>query len=216
MHALPTVTTILAFLAAGLGLVLIPGPNMLYIITRSLAQGRRAGLTSALGVETATLVHIMVAALGISALLLSSTLAFSLVKYGGAIYLVLLGLHTIFMHKQEQTEIRLSESSFLRVFLQGMLVNVLNPKTALFFFAFFPQFLDRTSGNISGQVFFLGALFFLLALCCDCLYALLAGTAGKWVKGNRHMQRLTPIVAGGIYVLLGFLTILLSLGNSRI
>src|SRR5581483_2126472 len=143
---MPTATTIALFLVAGLGLVLIPGPNIIYIVTRSVDQGRRAGLVSALGVEMATLVHVTAAAFGLSALLLSSALAFSVVKYVGAAYLIYLGIRTLLTRDQHQETVVVEPKSLSHIFFQGVLVNLLNPKTALFFFAFLPQFVDPARG----------------------------------------------------------------------
>ncbi len=146
---MPSATTIAFFLAAGLGLVIIPGPNIIYIVTRSVDQGRRAGIVSALGVETATLIHVMAAAFGLSALLLSSALAFTIVKYLGAAYLIILGLHTLLSRKPDHQEIIMEPKPLSRIYVQGVVVNLLNPKTALFFFAFLPQFVHPMRGVVT-------------------------------------------------------------------
>ena len=205
---MPTVTTIALFLVAGLGLVLIPGPNIIYIVTRSVDQGRRAGLVSALGVEMATLVHVTAAAFGLSALLLSSALAFSVVKYVGAAYLIYLGIRTLLTRDQHQETIVVEPKSLSHIFFQGVVVNLLNPKTALFFFAFLPQFVDPARGAVVGQVLFFGILLNLLGLCNDILYALLADRVGKWLKGTAQFRRVQRYVTGGIYLALGVTTAL--------
>ncbi|HZR40745.1 MAG TPA: LysE family translocator [Ktedonobacteraceae bacterium] len=205
---MPTATTIALFLVAGLGLVLIPGPNIIYIVTRSVDQGRRAGLVSALGVEVATLVHVTAAAFGLSALLLSSALAFSVVKYVGAAYLIYLGIRTLLTRDQHQETVVVEPKSLSHIFFQGVLVNLLNPKTALFFFAFLPQFVDPARGAVVGQVLFFGILLNLLGLCNDILYALLADRVGKWLKGTAQFRRVQRYVTGGIYLALGVTTAL--------
>src|SRR5690348_15962767 len=129
---MPTLSTIALFLVAALGLLLFPGPSVLYVVTRSAAQGRRAGLASVLGIETATFTHTIAAALGLSALLLTSALAFDVVKYVGAAYLIFLGLRTLLARHQQQQAVEAAPRSFRQLYSQGFLVNLLNPKTALF------------------------------------------------------------------------------------
>jgi len=205
---MPTLTTIALFLVAGLGLVIIPGPNIVYIVTRSVDQGRRAGLVSALGVEAATLIHVTAAALGLSALLLSSALAFTVVKYVGAAYLIILGIRTLLSRQSAHQETIADPKSLSRIFFQGMLVNLLNPKTALFFLAFLPQFVDPARGAILGQVLFFGILLNMLGLCNDIFYALLADKAGQWLKGTAQFRRIQRYVTGSIYLALGVATAL--------
>jgi threonine/homoserine/homoserine lactone efflux protein len=202
-YFMPTLTTIALFLGAALGLVVIPGPNIIYIVTRSVDQGKRAGLVSALGVETATLVHVTAAALGLSALLLSSALAFTVVKYIGAAYLIFLGLRTLFARQPGHQEIVVEPRPLSRIYFQGMVVNLLNPKTALFFFAFLPQFVDPTRGAIAEQIFFFGFLLNVLGFCNDILYALLADKVGQWLKGTARFRRMQQYITGCIYLALG-------------
>src|SRR5690348_8638222 len=139
---MPTLPTIALFLLAALGLLLIPGPAVLYVVTRSAAQGRRAGLASVLGIESASLMHVTAASLGLSALLLTSALAFNIVKYLGAAYLIYLGLRTLLAREASQHMSVPAQRSGWQLFSKGFLVNLLNPKTALFFYAFLPQFVD--------------------------------------------------------------------------
>src|SRR5918912_1529960 len=144
------------FVSVTLLLVFMPGPNTLYIIARSVRQGRRAGIVSSLGVQVGSLVHISAATCGLSALLLSSALAFGVVKYAGAAYLIFLGVKTL-LTKEEATAARAVRKARLsRVFLQGVVVNLLNPKTALFFFAFLPQFIDPARGRVELPIILLG------------------------------------------------------------
>src|SRR5437899_7283618 len=140
---IPSASNVGLFIGAALVLLLIPGPAVLYVVARSVAQGRMAGFISDLGIHTATLVHVLAAALGLSALLASSALAFSIVKYAGAAYLIWLGLKKIFGRVDEpQADGALPRHSYARLFRDGFIVNLLNPKTALVFFAFLPQFVD--------------------------------------------------------------------------
>jgi threonine/homoserine/homoserine lactone efflux protein len=175
----------------------------LYIITRSVDQGRRAGLVSVLGIEAGGLFHVAAAALGISAILMTSALAFDVVKYLGAAYLIYLGVQKLRSRVDvEQTEV-VQPDSLRRIFSQGVIVNVLNPKTALFFFAFLPQFVDPSRGSVAVQMVMLGILFLLTATITDGMYAVLAGTAGRWLRGNLRFLRAQKYVAGIVYIGLG-------------
>src|SRR5215213_8415294 len=193
------------FVAAALVLLIVPGPSVLYIVARSVEGGRKAGLVSVLGVQTGALVHIAFAALGISAILASSALAFSVVKWLGAAYLVWLGLRRIF-GREEAEDVAVEPERLSRVFSQGVVVNTFNPKTALFFLALLPQFVDLSRSAAWIQILLLGATFVALALCSDGLYALLSGTASGWlqrkVKGTafRRGQR---FFSGGVLIALG-------------
>lgn len=199
-------STFALFVAAALVLLIVPGPSVLYIVARSVEGGRKAGLVSVLGVQTGALVHIAFATLGISAILASSALAFSVVKWLGAAYLVWLGLKRIFGPEEGEDEVFVEPTRLSRVFSQGVVVNTLNPKTALFFLAFLPQFVDPSRGAAWTQILLLGATFVILALCSDGLYALLSGTAGGWLR--RRMKGATfrrgqRFVSGGILIALG-------------
>lgn len=205
---MPDPSTIALFVVAAAVLIVIPGPGVLYIVARSVSQGRRAGIVSALGVNVGSLVHVIAAALGLSALLVSSALAFSLVKYAGAAYLIYLGVRTLLARGAAHETATLPPVPLMRVFRQGVIVNVLNPKVALFFFAFLPQFIDPARGAVAGQILFLGVLFFLMGACSDSLYALLAGTAGRWLRGNVRFGQAQRYATGGIYIGLGVATAL--------
>jgi threonine/homoserine/homoserine lactone efflux protein len=198
---MPSPATLLAFaLAAGV-LVVIPGPNHIYIVTRSIAQGRRIGLASAFGVETGTLVHITAAAIGLSALIASSAAAFNAVRYAGAAYLVFLGLRALRAddgHDLESGPTR--DGSVRRAYFDGILVNVLNPKVALFFLAFLPQFVDRHRGATATQILVLGLVVFVIATTSDVIYALAAGALGGWLRERTGFARARRYVTGGIYL----------------
>ena len=192
------------FAAASLALILAPGPAVLYIVARSIDQGRLAGLVSVLGIAVGTLVHVLAAALGISALLAASALAFSIIKYAGAVYLIYLGFHKLFIEKTHSAEIEpLSVQPLRRIFTQGFVVNLLNPKLALFFLAFLPQFIDPALGPVGPQFLLLGITFTVIALISDSGYALLAGTARDWLLARPGFTRGQKYASGGIYVALG-------------
>lgn len=187
---MPTPSTLGLFALAALALLVIPGPAVLYVVTRSVEQGRRAGLVSVLGLHTGTLVHIAAAATGLSALLLASATLFEAVKLAGAAYLIFLGVSRL-VRRAAPTEARVERASLQRVYGQGFVVNVLNPKTALFFVAFFPQFVADGRGPVAAQVLVLGFVFIVLGLVSDSTYALVSGTiAGKLrERGSRRGPR---------------------------
>lgn len=203
---MPTLPTLALFLLAAFGLLIAPGPAVLYVVTRSVEQGRRAGLASMAGVEMASLVHTTAAALGLSALLLTSALAFSIVKYLGAAYLIYLGLRTLLTpEKKNQVQIQ-PPKRFSQLFSQGFLVNLMNPKTALFFYAFLPQFVDPARGAAVEQILLFGAIFTLMASCTDSLYALLGSTVGALLRKSAQLRRIQRYVTGSIYIVLGITT----------
>jgi threonine/homoserine/homoserine lactone efflux protein len=196
------------FIAATLILVFMPGPNTLYIIARSIQQGRKAGIVSSLGVQLGTLLHIAAAAFGLSALLLSSALAFNVVKYAGAAYLIYLGVKTLLTKEEKEATPEIRNVSLSRVFYQGAVVNLLNPKTALFFFAFLPQFIDAARGRVAMQIILLGAILICLGALSDSIYALAAGGIGNWLRGNLKFLRAQRYFAGSVYIGLGAVTAL--------
>ena len=214
MDFVPGLTTLSLFVAAALALLLIPGPAVLYIVSRSVEQGRLAGFVSDLGIHTATLVHVLAASLGLSALLMSSALAFTLVKYLGAAYLIWLGLRKIFGPAAMPGEAAASpRASHWRLYRDGFIVNLLNPKTALFFLAFLPQFVDVSRGHVAAQVAFLGLVFTGLGMLTDGCYAMAAGTAGNWIKRNRSYLRFERYISGSVFIGLGLTTALA--GNGK-
>ena len=198
---MPDTATLLVFAGASLALLVVPGPAVLYVVTCSLDQGRRAGIVSTLGVETGTLVHALAAAVGLSALIASSATAFTVVKYAGAAYLIYLGVRKLLQPEPPDDETFPSGRS--RLFLEGVVVQVLNPKVAIFFLAFLPQFVDPSRGAVALQTLALGTLFTLLALASDGAYALLAGAAGRWLRARQRSRRWLSRSSGGVYVALG-------------
>ncbi len=203
---MPGPSTLGLFVAAAIALLLVPGPAVLYIVTRSIGQGRLAGLVSVLGICTGTLVHVAAAALGLSALLMSSALAFSVVKYLGAFYLIVLGIRALVARDDSPAQLALGRVRLRRVYTQGVIVNVLNPHTALFFFAFLPQFVDPSKGHAPVQMIGLGLLFVLLSAITDSVWALVAGTAGNWIRRSPRFARGQRYVTGGALIGLGAAT----------
>jgi threonine/homoserine/homoserine lactone efflux protein len=203
------------FVGAALALLVVPGPAVLYVVTRSIHQGRRAGLVSVAGIHLGTLVHITAATAGLSALLVSSATAFTVVKLAGAAYLIVLGLWTL-LARRPDTEIALGgERRLRRVFAQGVVVNVLNPKTALFFLAFLPQFVDRSRGHVTLQIALLGIVFAVLGMMTDSLWALGAGSAGDVLRRSRHFARVQRYVSGSVFVGLGVLAAFAGSGSEK-
>lgn len=197
---------LLLFCLAAMTLAAIPGPATLYIVARGVHQGRMAGIVSTWGIASGNLVHISAAALGVSTLLLSSALAFSLVKYLGAAYLISLGIRQLIHSSAAPTAPQLRPQSLKQIFAQGFVVNALNPKAALFFVAFLPQFIDPSKGSVLVQVLFLGAVFTIVANAVDSLYALISGTIGGWLNGRGRFRKLQKYFAGGTYIGLGMAT----------
>lgn len=202
----PGAANLWLFVSAALMLLVVPGPAVLYIFARSVEQGRSAGLVSILGIHTATLVHVAAAALGLSALLASSALAFSVVKYAGAAYLIWLGLRKIFGSSEIPAgSITVRRHGYGRLFRDGFVVNLLNPKTALFFLAFLPQFVEVSLGHVAMQIAFLGLLFTVLGFVTDGCYALAAGSMGNWLKQSRRYLKVERYVSGGLFIGLGLM-----------
>lgn len=202
------------FVFASLALLLAPGPAVLYVVARSVDQGRLAGIVSVLGISLGGWVHVVAAAVGLSALLVSSALAFTIVKYLGAAYLIYLGVTTLMTPTKQVDNAPIVKMSHAKIFRQGMIVNILNPKTALFFFTFIPQFVDPSRGSVAIQIVFLGSLFLIMAVVTDGIYAIVAGTLGQWLKTNQRFLKIQKYVSGSIYIFLG-VTTALSGGDGR-
>jgi threonine/homoserine/homoserine lactone efflux protein len=203
---MPGSSTLLLFAAAALALIVVPGPAVLYIVAQSLDRGRLAGVVSALGVAVGGLVHVSAAAIGLSSLLVSSATAFNVVKYVGAAYLIGLGLWTLLRRPDARAGVMPKERKLSRRFWQGVVVNVLNPKTALFFFAFLPQFVDPDKGSAALQIGILGLVFVSLAVASDSMWALAAGTASERLRGNDRFLAVQRYVSGSVFCGLGALT----------
>lgn len=206
MHLLPDSTTLLVFLGASLVLLVTPGPAVFYIVARSIDQGRIAGLVSTLGVAAGSSVHSIAAALGVSALLATSALAFNLVKLIGAGYLIYLGIQKFLIADPVENNIIVGHKRLRQIFVQGVIVNVFNPKTALFFLAFLPQFVDVSKGDVALQMILLGVIFASLGILSDGAYAIAAGSFGQWLKNHAGVLRAQRYFAGCVFITLGLLT----------
>jgi threonine/homoserine/homoserine lactone efflux protein len=206
---MPPVHTLVVFAGAALALLLLPGPSVLYITARSASQGRGAGLVSVLGVHTGTLVHVLAAALGLSALLVASAVAFTAVRWAGGAYLIGLGILTVVRGRPLLAEGggAMTPRSLRRLYADGVLVNTLNPKTALFFLAVLPQFVDPARGPMWAQTLGLGLLFLAIGVCSDGCYALAGARIGDWLRARPRLHRRTPLVEGGVLVGLGLVTL---------
>jgi threonine/homoserine/homoserine lactone efflux protein len=192
---------------ASLALAVVPGPAVLYIVAQSVDQGRLAGLVSALGIGTGGLVHVVAATVGLSSLLASSATAFTVVKYAGAAYLILLGIRRLLTREEVGEEALRPPRANRRIFRDGVVVNVLNPKTALFFLAFLPQFVEPGASAATLQILLLGLIFVVIAFCSDSLWALTAGTLGSWLRRSGWYLGVKRWVTGTVFVGLGLSTV---------
>jgi threonine/homoserine/homoserine lactone efflux protein len=197
---MPSPSTLAVFSVAALALLLVPGPAVLYIVTRSLSQGRTAGVASALGVAGGNMVHVVAAALGLSALLAASATAFTAVKLVGAAYLVVLGVRKLARPRRAFDDAAAAPATLRRIFAHGVVVNIFNPKVALFFLAFLPQFIEPARGAVSLQVLVLGLVFVAIGVCSDSTYALVSGTLARRL---RRRVAVTDRAAGVVYIGLG-------------
>jgi threonine/homoserine/homoserine lactone efflux protein len=199
----PDFSSLLVFIAAGLLLNITPGPDVLYIVGRSLAQGRLAGVVSALGISTGCLFHVATAALGLSALVLAVPIAYDVVRYTGAAYLVWLGVRAIVSQSSPLDVQRVDPDRLGRIFRQGMLTNILNPKVALFFLAFLPQFTDPARGSVPLQVTLLGLIFIVNGTVVCVLYAIGASWLGEWLRTRYDIATWLNRAMGALFVSLG-------------
>jgi threonine/homoserine/homoserine lactone efflux protein len=200
---MPDLTLWGLFVMASVVLLLTPGPAVLYIVARSVEQGRKAGLVSVLGIHLGTIVHIVAAAVGLSALLVSSALAFAIVKYLGAAYLIWIGIRTFMARDPDPEAPAIAAAPLRRVFRDGFVVNLFNPKTAIFFLAFLPQFVRPERGALHWQILILGLTFMGLGMLSDGMYALAAGMAGQFLRRNRRFLRIQRWFAGISFIGLG-------------
>jgi threonine/homoserine/homoserine lactone efflux protein len=199
----PSLSAYALFVLAALTLLVIPGPAVLYIVGRSVDQGRAAGLASVLGVTTGTLIQIAAATAGLSSLLLASAVAFDAVKYAGALYLIVLGVLRLRAHGREALTQGRPPRTLRRLYTQGVVVNTLNPKTALFVFALLPQFVDPGAGRVWLQVLVLGLTLAALGLLSDGTYAFVAGTVADKLRGSTRVARVERWFGGSVLIGLG-------------
>ena len=200
---MPDATSLIVFMTATLTLNLTPGPDMLYVIARSMGQGQKAGVISALGIGGGCLAHTFAAAFGLSALLTSSAVAYDLVKYAGAIYLVYLGARSLLGKSPLQEHSELIPTSLSNIFYQGVVTNVLNPKVALFFLAYLPQFTKAGRGSIAWQIIILGLLFNVSGTLVNVVVALLGGRIGEAFKKRPAFARKQRWITGAVFIALG-------------
>lgn len=200
---MPDAQTIWLFCLAAAALIVIPGPAVLYIVAQSVGQGRRAGLVSASGVASGGLVHVLAAAGGLSGLLLSSATLFSVVKFAGAGYLIYLGVRRLLGLEASALVAPTEARSRRRLYRDGAVVNILNPKTALFFYAFLPQFVDPHRGAVALQAIVLGGMFIAIALVSDSAWALASGSAAAWLRTRPAAVRVERWFTGTVFLGLG-------------
>ena len=199
---MPDANSLLIFMIATVTLNLTPGPDMLYVIARSIGQGRAAGIASALGITAGCFVHIFAVTFGLASLMVAVPTAYEIVKFAGAAYLIYLGVRTLTTRQSKKAERPIKEASLRTIFLQGVVTNVLNPKVALFFLAFLPQFVSRGS-NVAAQIIFLGVLFNISGTIVNVIVALVASYTGVQFKNRIGNSSLFRWLTGGIFIGLG-------------
>jgi len=200
---MPSLSTYAVFLATALVLLAIPGPAVLYVVTRSIEMGRAGGLASVAGITTGTFVHVTLATAGLSSLILASKVAFDTVKYVGAAYLIALGVRRLLTRGVEQAEEERAPRTVRRAYTQGIVVNLTNPKTIVFIFAFIPQFVDPNARHVWLQVLVLGVSFACLGFLSDSLYAFAAGTVADRLRGSRGIAQFQRWFGGSVLIGLG-------------
>jgi len=199
---MPDLETFLLFAVASLVLVIVPGPAVVYILTRSISQGRTAGLVSAVGVNLGSAVHVLAAVAGLSLILAQSAFAFGVIKWAGVAYLAWIGIRTLRSPDMDFAQPQEEVVELKRVFAQGVLVNVLNPKVAVFFLAFLPQFVDPHAVNPTLQTFVLGMTLVTIGLISDSVYALVGGSLGTAFRRRSGAARTARLASGWTYLAL--------------
>lgn len=212
---MPSSSTYAVFLATAIALLLVPGPAVLYVVTRSIEMGRGGGIASVAGITTGTIAYVALAAAGLSSLLLASTASFDAVRYAGAAYLVFLGVRRLLGRGLDEPGEEVAPRTHRRAYAQGVVVNLTNPKTIVFVFAFLPQFVDPEAPHAWSQVLALGVSFALLGFLSDSMYALAAGTVADRLRGSTGIARLQRWFGGGVLVGLGILAAVWSPSNAR-
>lgn len=210
---MPEPSIILLFAAATMALLIVPGPAVVYIVTRSVAQGRTAGLLSVLGIHAGSVVHVLLAAVGVTALLAASATAFTAIQLAGATYLVYLGVQKLRQRSDDEVHGEPPVESNTRLFTQGVVVNVLNPKTAVFFLAFIPQFVDPDQGFVTLQMVLFGIGFIVLGILSDGAYAVLASVLSGRLRRTPQVRRRLDRASGVVYLLLAVVAVWLGLSN---
>jgi threonine/homoserine/homoserine lactone efflux protein len=198
----PDLNSLISFAVASVALLVIPGPAVIYIVNRSVADGRQIGLAAVVGLELGTFMHVLAATVGLSAILATSENAFNVVKYLGASYLILIGLRTL-TRKPEAISTSASSMTQSQAFRQGFIINMLNPKIALFFLSFLPQFIDPNISSNARQSLILGSVFVLCGFVIDGIYALTASSLREVLVKGKALPFIQQYVAGVVFVLLG-------------
>jgi threonine/homoserine/homoserine lactone efflux protein len=199
----PSGTTYGLFILTALALLAIPGPAVLYVVSRSIDQGRSAGLASVAGITTGTVVHVTLAAVGLSSLVLASTIAFDAVRYAGAAYLIFLGVRRLVTRRIDDGVEAAAPRTRRDLYTQGLVVNLTNPKTIVFIFAFIPQFVDVGAGHVWLQIILLGLTFATLGFMSDSCYAFVAGTIADRLRGTSLIARVERWFGGTVLIGLG-------------
>ena len=212
---MPSLSTYLVFLATGMALLLVPGPAVLSVVPRSIEMGRGGGLASVAGITTGTIAYVTLAAAGLSSLLLASTAAFDAVRYAGAAYLFVLGIRRLLGRGLDDLESESRPRTRRRAYAQGVVVNLTNPKTIVFVFAFLPQFVDPHAPHAWLQVLVLGLSFTVLGFLSDSAYALAAGTVADRLRGSKRLAQVQRWLGGGVLVGLGVLAAVWTPSHSR-
>jgi threonine/homoserine/homoserine lactone efflux protein len=205
VKAVPSSSTYALFLATAIVLLLVPGPAVLYVVTRSIEMGRSGGIASVAGITTGTVTYVVLATVGLSSLILASTAAFDAVKYVGAAYLFVLGVRRLLGRGPAEPDEEAAPRTRRRAYAQGVVVNLTNPKTIVFIFAFLPQFVDPNAPHAWLQVLALGLSFALLGFLSDSMWAVAAGTVADRLRGSVAIGRVQRWLGGGVLVGLGIL-----------
>jgi threonine/homoserine/homoserine lactone efflux protein len=201
-NCVPNLSDVVAFAIASIALLVIPGPAVIYVLNRSVADGRNTALAGVAGLEIGNFMHVIAATLGLSAIIAASATAFSTVKWAGALYLVFIGIRTL-LTKPSPPDSRSTSATNRKAFTQGIVVNTLNPKVALFFLSYLPQFIDPDRGSPALQSFVLGSIFVVLGCCSDATYALTASALRDRLLTGRALPFVQRYVAGSVFVALG-------------
>lgn len=199
-----SMTTLAMFAVTSTVLIFTPGPDIIYVMTRGMAQGRRAALAAAAGFALGNFAHTFFAIVGLSALITSSATAFACVKYAGAAYLIYLGIRMLRSRAASLPRGAAGELQCRVIFRQSILANIMNPKVAIFFLAFFPQFIDAGRGGVALQMLVLGTTFVLLTMAGFGVVALLSGEIGSWLNRSSRGGNLIGQLAGCVLIALGF------------
>ncbi len=195
----------LLFLSAAIAINITPGPDMIYILSRTVTQGRKIGIASSLGVCSGSLIHIFAAAFGLSAILATSAMAFAIVKYVGAAYLIYLGVKALRSKRISFViPVELKEhSSFWKAFRQGAMIDLLNPKVAIFFMSFLPQFVRQELGSEPAQILILGFLVNLIGMVIEFVLVLIAARTTTFFRNNSQFSTLLDRILGSMFICLG-------------